>query len=252
MMAMAKAGQGGAVLLVVLSAAMAAAQSSPPARPHGWRDAANTPNQLMRGGPTAPLPVTSTEPTHMPSSGAGTGSCRKLPSGRRLVRITLKPDAELGDVLAWISSITCKQFLLPGTIPANSKKVTLIAPRPVTIDDAYQMFLGALNAVDLTVQPTGHFLRIIETSKAKSSPMPFAVDRRETAAPLRAGAPVVTRLVRVEHTQPEDAAALLAPLKGDRGEIVIASPTTLIITGETSNVDRMLEALRELDRAPPP
>jgi type II secretory pathway component GspD/PulD (secretin) len=236
------------MLVVVLAAAVAGAQSRPPARPHGRRDAANTPNALTRGGPTAPLPVTSSEPTHVPS-GAGAGACRKLPSGRRLVRITLKPDAELGDVLAWISSITCKQFLLPGTIPANSKKVTIIAPRPVTIDEAYQLFLGALNAVDLTVEPTGHFLRIIETSKARSSPIPFAVDRGETAPAARA--PVVTRLVRVEHAKVGDAAALLAPLEGERGDVVIASPTTLIITGEAANVERMLAALEELDRARP-
>ena len=59
-------------------------------------------------------------------------SCKKFPSGKRIVKLNLKPDTELGDLISWISSITCKQFLLPGTIPANSKKVTIVAPELIT------------------------------------------------------------------------------------------------------------------------
>jgi type II secretory pathway component GspD/PulD (secretin) len=206
-----------------------------------------TPKAAATPTPTNPVVTGTAEPPGEREF----NSCRKFPAGKRVVKLNMKPDTELGDLIAWISSITCKQFLLPGTIPANSKKVTVTAPRPVTIDEAYQLFLAALNAVDLTVEPTGRFLRIIETSKAKSSPMALAIDRRAPAAPVRAREPIVTRLVHVEHAQAGDAAARLAPLKGDHGDIVIASPTTLILTGEASNVDRMLEALRELDHARP-
>ena len=59
-------------------------------------------------------------------------TCKKFPPGRRIVKLNLKPDTELGDLISWISSITCKQFLLPGTIPGNSKKVTVVAPELIT------------------------------------------------------------------------------------------------------------------------
>ena len=74
-------------------------------------------------------------------------SCKKFPAGKRIVKLNLKPDTELGDLIAWISSITCKQFLLPGTIPANSKKVTVVAPELITPEEAYRLFLGALESV---------------------------------------------------------------------------------------------------------
>jgi general secretion pathway protein D len=99
-------------------------------------------------------------------------SCRKLPSGQRVVKLSLKPDTEIGDLLAWISSITCKQFVLPGSIDAHSKKVTIIAPQPITADEAYRLFLDALDSVGLTVVPVGNFLRVIETAKAKTSAIP--------------------------------------------------------------------------------
>ena len=128
--------------------------------------------------PPPAAPVVANEPIHF-SPGTDFNTCKKVPSGKRAVRYKLKPDAGLGDVLAWISSITCKSFLLPGTIAADSKKVTVIAPNLMTPEEAYQLFLNALDSVDLTVEPSDWFLRIIETSKAKSSAIPFKPDDAE-------------------------------------------------------------------------
>ena len=84
-------------------------------------------------------------------------TCKKFPAGKRIVKLNLKPDTELGDLIAWISSITCRQFLLPGTIPANSKKVTIVAPELITPEEAYKLFLGALDSAGLTVEHFGKF-----------------------------------------------------------------------------------------------
>ena len=99
-------------------------------------------------------------------------SCKKFPAGKRIVKLNLKPDTELGDLISWISSITCKQFILPGTIPGNSRKVTIVAPQLITPEEAYRLFLAALDSVGLTVEPSGKFLRIIETLRAKSTSIP--------------------------------------------------------------------------------
>ena len=109
-----------------------------------------------------------------PADGAMT-SCRKLPPGKRL-KLSLKPNTELGDLIAWIASITCKQFVLPGTIASANKTVTIIAPQPLTSAEAYQLFLQALDSVGLTVYQSGRFMRIIEIEKAKASPIPIVID----------------------------------------------------------------------------
>ena len=62
---------------------------------------------------------------------------------------------------------------MPGTIPAGSKKVTIFSPVPITTAEAYRLFLAALDSVGLTVFPAGNFLRVIETPKAKTSPIPI-------------------------------------------------------------------------------
>lgn len=114
-----------------------------------------------------------------PAAGDGAvGSCRKLAPGKRL-KLSLKPNTELGDLIAWIASITCKQFILPGTIPANSKTVTIVSPQPITAGEAYRLFVAALDSVGLTVYQSGSFMRIIETAKAKSVPIPLYVDSHD-------------------------------------------------------------------------
>jgi hypothetical protein len=109
--------------------------------------------------------------------------CRKLPPGRRLVRLNLKPDTDLNDLVAWISSITCKDFIVSGSIDAASKKVSIFAPETITPEEAYRLFLDALDSDGLTVQGTGKFLQIIETAKAKSSPIPLYVPEKTEADP---------------------------------------------------------------------
>jgi len=109
----------------------------------------------------------------------GTTACRKLPEGKRIVRLNLKPDTGIGDLVVWISSVTCRQFILPNTIPAAGKTVTIIAPRLLTPEEAYQLFLDALDSVGLTVYLSGSFFRVIESAKAHQSPIPVLLPRRD-------------------------------------------------------------------------
>jgi general secretion pathway protein D len=215
-----------------------------------------------KNGPPPPPPATppaaaATAPAVAPSGAAaapGTGqlagekefnSCKKFPAGKRIVKLNLKPDTELGDLISWISSITCRQFLLPGTIPANSKKVTVVAPELITPEEAYRLFVGALDSVGLTVVPSGKFLRIIETNRAKTSSI--SVYNEEGDMP--GGESYVTRMVRVENSDANEVAQVLGRLKSEQGDVIVYAPQgTLIITDLASNVNRMLRILHEIDQ----
>jgi type II secretory pathway component GspD/PulD (secretin) len=120
----------------------------------------------------APTMSAAARPARAPEAERSSGgtSCVKLPAGKR-VKLNLKPDTEVADLVAWISSITCRQFVLPD-LPASKAKVTIVAPSPLTSREAYGLFLEALDSVGLTVYPAGPFLRIVETHSAKSSPVP--------------------------------------------------------------------------------
>jgi type II secretory pathway component GspD/PulD (secretin) len=116
-------------------------------------------------------------PSPAPAATGG-DSCRRLPAGTRL-KLNLKPNTDLVDLVSWISAISCKQFVIPGTIPPQSKTVTIVAPQTITPAQAYRLFLGALDSVGLTVYADGDILRVIETSKIKSAPIPVYVDSQD-------------------------------------------------------------------------
>ncbi len=153
----------------------------------------------------------------------------------------MKPETDLGDLISWISSITCKQFVLPGTIPANSKKVTIIAPQLITPEEAYRLFLSALDSVGLTVAPSGKFLRIIETPRAKTSAIPLYGEEGEA----QPGESYITRLVRIENADVNEVAQVLGRLKGEQGDVIVFAPQgALIITDTSSNITRMMHIVR--------
>jgi hypothetical protein len=122
--------------------------------------------------PPAPPPEPDTPPTSVPISDLGFNTCHKIPADRRAVRVTLKPDIELPALVAWISSVTCDAFVLPGHLGGAGKKITLVTRGTLTPREAYDVFLSALDSVGLTVEPREGFLTIIEAAKAKMATVP--------------------------------------------------------------------------------
>jgi general secretion pathway protein D len=169
--------------------------------------------------------------------------CRAFPADKK-VGITLKPETELLELVGWIKSISCRPFILPANI--RQTKVTIIAPQLVTAGEAYRIFLSALEAMGLTVQPDGRVLKIIESNHARESSIPVinpgeAVPRTEQ---------YVTRLLRLKYITTDEVVQVLSRLKGRDGDITPYSTTnTLVITDLASNIRRMEEVVRALDVA---
>ena len=100
-------------------------------------------------------------------------TCRKPATRKGSVKLALKPDTSVDDLVVWISSITCRQFVWSEAIAARNKKVTIVAPLPMRPKEAFGLFLDALDSIGLTVEPSGKFWRIIETRKVRSTPVPL-------------------------------------------------------------------------------
>ena len=108
-----------------------------------------------------------------PSVDKDFNTCRKPPDRKQLVKLTLKPDTTVDDLVVWISSVTCRQFVWSAAVATRSKKVTIVAPLPLTTSQAFGLFLNALDSIGLTVEPSGSYWRIVETHKVKSTPIPL-------------------------------------------------------------------------------
>jgi general secretion pathway protein D len=168
-------------------------------------------------------------------------SCKKLPAGKRIVRLNLKPDTEVMDLIGWISSITCAQFIV--SVPLQGKKITIVSPQLITPEEAYRLFFSALDSLGLTVEPTGKFLRVVENAKARFTPLPIIGPNQKTPTDRR----YVTKLIRLTYLDALDLTNnVLNRIKTETGDI-IAYRTSLIITDQSESIDRMVHIIKQFD-----
>ncbi|MBW2731425.1 MAG: type II secretion system secretin GspD [Deltaproteobacteria bacterium] len=169
--------------------------------------------------------------------------CVKLPPGRK-IKITLKPESDLTDLVGWISSMTCKRFILASNL--RSQKVTIISPAPVTVREAYRAFISALDVMGLTVVPSGRYLKVVQGNWAIQSSIPTFTNKQRGRLP--SSDQIITQIIQVEHVDVNDILLVFNKMKSRSGDITAYRPSnSLIITDGANRVRRMLGILKELD-----
>ncbi|MCA9667226.1 MAG: hypothetical protein KC503_16620, partial [Myxococcales bacterium] len=186
------------------------------------------------------------EPDALPGERAF-NSCVKVPSGRR-VKVTLRPQSSLGDLVGWISAMTCKRFIVPQSLAAQ--RVTLLAPTAIGAREAYRAFVSALSVIGLTVVASGRLLKVVPANWAVRSALPVYRHRQRGRVPH--GDQMVTQILRVKQAQVGALGALLGRLKGPAGDVSTwQASNTLIITDSAANVRRMVTIVEALDEPLP-
>lgn len=151
-------------------------------------------------------------------------------------------DIELADLITTVSELTGKNFLYDETVKG---KATIISPAPMSLDEAYKLFLTVLNVKGFTVVPSGKVYKVVSLSTAKENNLPLATGERKDYS----GDQFVTRLVPLSHIDATLlATTVLAPLVPKTSNVVAYAPSnTLIITDSSANIDRLLKIINELD-----
>ena len=82
-------------------------------------------------------------------------------------------NVDILQMISVMSELTGRNFLVDDKVRG---RVTLIAPRPVTRTEAYQIFLAALAMQGFTVVSQGPISTIVPLRDAKTSPLPTVTD----------------------------------------------------------------------------
>ncbi|HGG57476.1 MAG TPA: type II secretion system protein GspD, partial [Nannocystis exedens] len=120
---------------------------------------------------------------------------------------------------------------------------TILSPEPVTVAEAYAAFYAALELMGLTVEPSGQYFKIVETSDAKNRSLPLYGDGSRAPGSDR----FVTQLIRVKHGNPNEISSLLKSLKSKNGAVDTVG-NLIILTDKGTSVRRLLRLVDELDR----
>ena len=152
-------------------------------------------------------------------------------------------NADIVQIINLMSELTGKNFLVDDKVRG---KVTIIAPKPVTLEEAYQVFLSVLEIQGFTVVPQGPIIKIIPSRDVKDNPIPTATDSRHPFSPTTES--FVTQLIPLQYADANDIRGLLTPLVSKESSLLAYVPTnSLIVTDNVSNIHRLLKIIAALD-----
>ena len=177
-----------------------------------------------------------------PASPADQVDISKFRPGQDYITLNFS-NIDIAALVKVMSELTRKNFIIDERVAG---KVTLMTPTKISPDEAYQVFLSALEIKGFTAVEDGRVVRIIPTASARQSGLKVVPD-----GDLR-GQGYVTKLIRMTFVNPQDIVRTLTPLMSKDGNL-IAYPATnsLIITDSVHNIKKIESLLRALDVAAP-
>ncbi|HEY3490896.1 MAG TPA: type II secretion system secretin GspD [Candidatus Deferrimicrobiaceae bacterium] len=149
-------------------------------------------------------------------------------------------DVDLPVLIKFMSEQTKKNFIFDERVTG---KITIISPRKVTLDEAYDVFISVLQVKGFTTIEQGNAIKIVPLSTAKQENLPYAKDPDGTSV-----SEFVTRLIPLQYVDSPEIVQLLAPLMSKDGLITsFTTSNTLILIDSRANVDRIVRIISEID-----
>jgi len=175
---------------------------------------------------------------------------------RPLVASALKKDEDSGNkktisidfdnvdihlFIKYISEVTGQNFVVDKAVQGN---VTILSPTKLSAQDAYRVFESVLEVQGYTAIQSGAIVKILPSARARSQNVE-TVRQGQSADP---GDKMVTQLVPLKHTTPEEIKRILTPLVAQSSVILAHNPSGMLIISETlSNIQKLLSIIEALD-----
>ena len=148
-------------------------------------------------------------------------------------------DADLTAFINEVADITGKNFAVDPRVRGN---VTVISNKALNKDEVYDLFLGVLNVNGVVALPSGNTIKLVPDSNAKNSGIPY--DARNRAG----GDQIVTRVIWLENTNPNDLIPALRPLMPQFAHLAaVAGTNALIVSDRATNIYQLESIIRNLD-----
>ncbi len=167
---------------------------------------------------------------------------KKIKSGEDFVTLNFT-SIDITALVKVMSELMRKNFMLDDRVTG---KVTLMTPKRISPDEAYQVFLSALEIKGFTAVEDGKITRIIPAASARQSGLKVFKDDDYS------GEGFVTKLFRLSFVAPQEIVRTLTPLMSKDGSLIPYSGTSsLIITDSVANIRKMESLIRLLDLPAP-
>ena len=148
-------------------------------------------------------------------------------------------DVELPVLIKFMSEQTKKNFIFDERVQG---KITIISPRRLTLEEAYDVFLSVLQSKGFTTVTQGNTIKIVAAREARQDTIHTGVSRDTGAAEF------ITRLVPLQNLETAEVVPLVTPLVSKDGMVsAFGSSNTLLLIDSRANIDRIVAIIAELD-----
>ena len=141
-----------------------------------------------------------------------------------------------------VSMVTGKDFILD---PRVNAQVTMYSSTPLSPPAFYQAFLAILQVYGFIAVPAGHgIVKIMPSAQARTMPS-IDLPRHVSATSDE----IVTQVIAVKNVSAAELVPILRPMIPEWGHLAAYPPSNiLIISDRASNVHRMMQIIRRIDR----
>jgi len=149
-------------------------------------------------------------------------------------------DVDLPVLVKFISEQAKKNFIFDEKLQG---KITIISPRKISVEEAYNVFLSVLQVKGFITVEHGNTIKIIPLREAKQESIPTS---RGGDSPL--ASEFITRLIPLQYVDTTEVVTLLAPIVSKDGLLTsFPASNTLILIDSRANIDRILKILAVID-----
>lgn len=150
------------------------------------------------------------------------------------------PDADIMDIAKTLGKLTGKNFILDKDVKG---KITIISNSPITVSEAWKVFLTALDINQFALIPSGKFLRIARQRDARDKQLKtYTGDFSPDTDAL------ISRVFLLKYISAEEVARTFRSFMPANSRIIPYEQTnTVIVTDTGSNIAKLAKMLEILD-----
>lgn len=168
-----------------------------------------------------------------------TGVSTRVEAQEGTFTLNLK-NADIHSLIQTVSRQSGRNFVVDPRVKA---RVTVVSSTPLNSEELYETFLSVLQVHGYAAVPSGDLIKIVPDVNAKQGPVPAFDSANSTSDQL------VTQVIRVENVPAAQLVPILRPLVPQQGHLAAyASSNTLIVTDRASNIQRLIDIIKGIDR----
>jgi len=149
-------------------------------------------------------------------------------------------DTDLKEVVSFVSEVTGKTFVVD---PMVKGRVMVVAEKPVSPDELYQLFLSVLEVHNFVALENDGIVKIVPRNETRTASVPVSVSRN-----TKSSGDIITQVIPVYNVSAVQLLPVLRPMVRQEAHLAAYEPSnSIVITDSAANAQRIRQLVSAFD-----